>query len=234
MVYKVKEETIESIANAIRTKRNSTEDIQVEDFAAEILNIETGENTTSAAQSARDAEASAISAASSAQAAKEDAADSAEGALTSEAWAVGKRLGKDVPVGHEAYQNNAKYYSEIAGGHEGIAKECADKAIASEVNAKISEKNASASEAAAKASEEQSKANLDRTQYLLENVEGFNSEAWAVGTRNGVEVGSYDETYQNNAKYWSDTARATVKDFQASTGTANILATATLVEEVTS
>jgi hypothetical protein len=29
------------------------------------------------------------------------------------------------------------------------------------------------------------------------------SEAWAVGQRGGVDVGSSDETYHNNAKYWS-------------------------------
>ena len=69
MAYKVTEETINGIANAIRAQSNSTEDIKVEDFAEAILSIETGENTASAAQSAKDAEVSAISAASSAIAA---------------------------------------------------------------------------------------------------------------------------------------------------------------------
>lgn len=67
MIYKVKEETITEIANAIRAKTNSTEDIQVQNFAEEILNIKTGENTILAAKSARDAEASAISAQTHAQ-----------------------------------------------------------------------------------------------------------------------------------------------------------------------
>lgn len=30
-----------------------------------------------------------------------------------------------------------------------------------------------------------------------------NSEAWAVGTRDGVDVGTQDETYHNNAKYYA-------------------------------
>lgn len=36
------------------------------------------------------------------------------------------------------------------------------------------------------------------------------SEAWAVGTKNGVPVPSTDPTYHNNAKYWSEQANPTV------------------------
>lgn len=35
-----------------------------------------------------------------------------------------------------------------------------------------------------------------------------NSEAWAVGTRNGAAVPSSDDTYQNNSKYYADEAEA--------------------------
>ena len=35
-----------------------------------------------------------------------------------------------------------------------------------------------------------------------------NSEAWAVGTRNGTAVSSSDDTYQNNSKYYADEAKA--------------------------
>lgn len=35
-----------------------------------------------------------------------------------------------------------------------------------------------------------------------------NSEAWAVGTRNGAAVSSSDETYQNNSKYYATEAEA--------------------------
>ena len=34
------------------------------------------------------------------------------------------------------------------------------------------------------------------------------SEAWAIGKRNGIDVPNTDETYHNNAKYYSDNARA--------------------------
>lgn len=36
----------------------------------------------------------------------------------------------------------------------------------------------------------------------LENA--YTAEAWAKGTRNGVPVGSGDEEYHNNSKYWSE------------------------------
>ena len=90
MAYKVTEETINGIANAIRAQSNSTEDIKVEDFAEAILSIETGENTASAAQSAKDAEVSAISAASSAIAAAESAGEVALGIEKSKLWATGE------------------------------------------------------------------------------------------------------------------------------------------------
>ena len=35
-----------------------------------------------------------------------------------------------------------------------------------------------------------------------------NSEAWAVGTRNGAAVSSSDGTYQNNSKYYANEAEA--------------------------
>ena len=35
-----------------------------------------------------------------------------------------------------------------------------------------------------------------------------NSEAWAVGTRNGAAVSSPDETYDNNSKYYATEAEA--------------------------
>lgn len=35
-----------------------------------------------------------------------------------------------------------------------------------------------------------------------------NSEAWAVGTRNGAAVSSSDDTYQNNSKYYANEAEA--------------------------
>lgn len=44
--------------------------------------------------------------------------------------------------------------------------------------------------------------------HANEKVE--DAEAWAKGTRNGVEVAENDPTYQNNAKYYSEQAESTV------------------------
>lgn len=42
----------------------------------------------------------------------------------------------------------------------------------------------------------------------LEDMAAHNSEAWAVGARDGVEVGSTDITYHNNAEYYAENANA--------------------------
>lgn len=229
MVYKVTEETITGIANAIRSKTNSTDNIAVQDFAAEILNIETGENTTSAAQSARNAEASAISAASSAQAAKESAAFVAKGIGDAQTWATGE----GAKEGDEAYRNNAKYYSEVARQHSEEADYYRAEVASNTEFARTCADESAASAAVAKESEYTTKENLDYAIEIVQNLEGFNSEAWAVGTRNRITVTEDDVTYKNNSKYWSDTARATVSDFQANVGVSNVLVTATVMEEVT-
>ena len=44
---------------------------------------------------------------------------------------------------------------------------------------------------------------------LLDMAE-HNSEAWAVGERNGFAVGEFDETYENNAKYYAEQAAKVV------------------------
>lgn len=41
----------------------------------------------------------------------------------------------------------------------------------------------------------------------------MNSEAWAVGTRDGVPVDSSDETFQNNSKYYASLGRALSQDY---------------------
>ena len=71
MYYRVEENTIEDIADAIRTQSGASGDIKVEDFAQAILSLDIGEDTNSAAESASKAAASAVSAASSATAASE-------------------------------------------------------------------------------------------------------------------------------------------------------------------
>ena len=68
----------------------------------------TATNAKTAAESAKtSAESSASSAETSAQNASQDAEDA-------EAWAVGQRNGVNVPSTDPAYQNNAKYYKDLA------------------------------------------------------------------------------------------------------------------------
>lgn len=44
----------------------------------------------------------------------------------------------------------------------------------------------------------------------LTEVALYNPEAWAVGTRNGVNVTSADETWHNNAKYYAQVAQSAI------------------------
>lgn len=145
-----------------------------------------------------------------------------------EAWAVGTRDGSAVPSTDPAYHNNSKYYAQDAGDKatdagtsaisastnalkaEGFAvgeqngtavtsgspyyhnnaEYFAGEASTSATNASTSETNAGLSESAAAQSEE-------------------DSEAWAIGERNGVPVTSGDPTFQNNAKYYAQQAGGT-------------------------
>lgn len=82
--------------------------------AAESANT-AAQTAKTAAESAKTAAASyATAAAGSASSAEEDAQSAAQDAEDAEAWAVGKRNGVDVPANDPAYQNNAKYYKELA------------------------------------------------------------------------------------------------------------------------
>lgn len=138
MYYKVKDETIEDIAEAIKVQSGITGDLKVEDFAQTILSLELGEDTEAAAKSASEAKSSALSAQTSAFSASESAGFAANSAieakasldiidgrgeraiisaekaeesnLDSEAWANGTRNGIDVVEGDIAYHNNAKYW----------------------------------------------------------------------------------------------------------------------------
>ena len=69
------------------------------------------QNAASSETSANNAKTSAESSASSAETSAQNAAQDAEDA---EAWAVGKRNGVNVPSTDPAYQNNAKYYKDLA------------------------------------------------------------------------------------------------------------------------
>lgn len=55
----------------------------------------------------------------------------------------------------------------------------------------------------------------------LEDMAEHNSEAWAVGTREGVAVSSGDATYQNNAKYYSTQASTSATSASSSASNAS-------------
>lgn len=196
MVYKVTEETVTGIANAIRIQTNSTDDIKVEDFADEILSIKTVRDAEAAAKSALKAEGYKNSAESSATAA-------AESAFRAEAWAVGKREGIAVLDGDDTYENNALYYAEKAKaesdeaeGYKEETKSYRDETIVIENNVVQMGKDIKES---------------------IDLADGQrNAEAWAVGTRNGVAIESKEEhdAFKNNALYWSEVSRGYAEDAQ--------------------
>ena len=53
---------------------------------------------------------------------------------------------------------------------------------------------------------------------------GDEAEAWAVGTRSGIAVGSGDETYHNNSKYYAQQASASEANAASSASAAGISA----------
>lgn len=93
-----------------------------------------------------------------------------------EAWAKGTKNG--IPVSSDAvqYHNNSKYYSE-------------QSAIDATNSAN------SANQSAESASQSANSASRSADSALQ-------SEAWAIGTKNGVPVQSDETQYNNNSKYW--------------------------------
>lgn len=123
-----------------------------------------------------------------------------------EAWAVGTKNG--VPVSEEDIQfnNNSKYYAAVSGSIMRIAGQQALAAATSANNAA-----SSASEAADSAVISGSYMRIageykDEAAASAERAE--DSEAWAVGKRDGTDVPPSDPTYHNNSKYWADQAKA--------------------------
>ena len=250
MIYKIQDTTLEGIANAIRAKSGTEETIQVEDFEYAILNIDTGENTASAAESAKSAKESANSANTSELAAAEhagraaiseanagDHADRAEAAAeTAAVDAVAKvqELLNDEVERAETAANNAETSEINAAKHADDAAASVKSAESivneAEYNAEnfINEAESKAETLIAEAeSKAQSAAESAKiAQETIWDATGATSEAWAKGTMQGVEVASDHETYQNNSKYWCDQAKLAVQDASFSVATANVYAQA--------
>ena len=90
-----------------------------EEFYSDLRNFKTlSEDAVTAASNASDSEATALTAKNRAVLAETNSATSEANALSSalesEAWAVGKRDGVDVPSSDETYRNNSKYYAGVS------------------------------------------------------------------------------------------------------------------------
>lgn len=150
-------------------------------------------SATKAATSETNAKTSETNASASATAASgsaTSASTSATNAKTSETNA------KASETNAKTSETNAANSATAAATSESNASDSATAAASSESNASTSATNAatSATNAAASAAS------------VLENAE--DSEAWAVGQRDGVDVDPSDPAYHNNAKYWAGKSNA--------------------------
>ena len=145
-----------------------------------------------AATSESNASTSETNAAASESTASSAASSASTNALKAEGYAVGTQNGTPAVSGEPYYQDNAKYYKEQAASSE-------SNAASSEYNAGLSESAAAASQTAAKGSEE-------------------DSEAWAWGKIDGVDVPATHPAYHNNAKYWADAASGGVSGVSSFNG----------------
>ena len=145
-----------------------------------------------AAASEGNASTSETNAAASESTASSAASSASTNALKAEGYAVGTQNGTPAASGETYYHDNAKYYKEQAATSE-------TNAASSETNAGLSEAAAAASESAAKGSEE-------------------DSEAWAWGKIDGVDVPATHPAYHNNAKYWADAASGGVSGVSSFNG----------------
>lgn len=126
-------------------------------------------------------------------------------ASDAEAWAVGQRGGDDVEDTDDTYQNNAKYYSIEAeawavGKRGGDDVEDTDGTYHN--NAKYYATRAGSHETGAE------------TYSTLAQGYKAESEAWAVGTKNGTDVPTTHGAYHNNSKYYRNQAYSYMTDAQ--------------------
>ena len=82
----------------------------------------------------------------------------------------------------------------------------ANEAAASAQAAATSATNASSSATAASTSAGQAASSATAASDSAEDAQemSYTAEAWAVGTKNGIDVGSGDPQYHNNAKYYAE------------------------------
>lgn len=121
-------------------------------------------------------------------------------------------------------QSCQDFYWSVAGGlaeTRHIVIEASEAAVAAkeaaEIAADISGTNKDASTASASAAADSAQiastsasSAVYSAQHALES--SYDAEAWTKGTRNGTPVAVEDETYHNNAKYYSDLGRSPIDD----------------------
>lgn len=141
--------------------------------------------------------------------------DAQEMSYTAEAWAVGTKNGIDVGSSDPQYHNNAKYYKEQAASSASSASTYASNASSSASAAATQADNAadsataaagSASEASGHASSAAGYASSASAQATEAANQRRDSEAWAVGKKDGIDVPSSESQYHNNSKYWAEQA----------------------------
>ncbi len=94
----------------------------------------------------------------------------------------------------EAAAKDAASSKKTAGDYATAAQQAADDA---EESATAASQSANTADAASANAEEMELRSADNAE---------NAEAWAVGQRNGVDVGADDPAYQKSAKYWAEQA----------------------------
>lgn len=127
--------------------------------------------------------------------------------LDSEAFASGKRNGIDVESGDPAFQNNSKYYKDLA------------ESAVSSVESSVSQAQGYANDALSYKNTAQSMSASATLKATESGNHALDSEAWATGKRNNVDVGSSDATFENNSKYYSQQSASSASD--AATASAN-------------
>jgi hypothetical protein len=169
-------------------------------------------------------------------------------AKTAKSWAVGgtgTRSGEDT--------DNSKYYSQqahdseinaaasetAAAASEANAAASETAAAASESNAATSESNAASSETNAAASESSAATSASNAASSESNAATSetnaaasataagesedDSEAWAWGKIDGVDVPATHPAYHNNAKYWADAASGGVSGVSSFNGRSGVV-----------
>lgn len=160
----------------------------------------------------------------------EEAKEAAEKAESAEAKAEEalEKVDEAVELVEEVVETIDTKYNEIVEMHaetltakdtavaaSASASTSASNAATSESNAATSESNAATSEtnaaasataAAGSASDAADSATAAATSESNADSSAEDAEAWAVGKRDGVDVGPTDETYHNNSKYYAEQA----------------------------